>query len=128
RDALHISMVKRRRVRMSSFVFGEDLPPPPPSTVTAREPIRETQPKVQPEAYKSAVVDPRYTDITGLVPYISGSAWKCHYYSQVKGSSEEPFPIGNTTHPIYQQYIEVNNFVLRVDSPLDPSQNPATNE
>lgn len=112
---------------MSSFVFG-DIPPPPPSTISAREAIKETQPIVQPETYISTVVDPRFTDIAGLVPYISGSAWKVNYYSQVKGSSQELSSFGSTTHPIYQQYIEVLEFDLRVDGNLEPSQNVTTSE
>lgn len=70
---------------------------------------------------KPIAVDTHYEPRRMLLNHVSGSRWNVIYYKQVKTSetASEPF---NYHRPLpYQQYLKIENFELRVSSPLTTS-------
>lgn len=92
-----------------------DLPDP--------DPIQDTQPNITEKKYRGRTVDSRYQKLASLITHIEGSKWTTTYFSQVSGSSDQPSPNNPGQHPVYQQYIQINDLEFKVDSELDMSQN-----
>ncbi len=72
---------------------------------------------------KGVTVDTRYTPTQNLLANISGSKWTVEYYSQVLDEDVAPASLNLQTPAINQQYRKIKQFELRVQNPLNTSQN-----
>lgn len=70
---------------------------------------------------KPIAVDTKYEARTSLLQYISGSRWVVTYYKQIKTSEEASESFNYNRPSPYQQYKKINNFEIRVTSPLTVS-------
>lgn len=77
---------------------------------------------------RKAVVDTQYTPLSHLVIHTMGDAWTVDYYRQMVGLDDPLQPIQQGTLPAHQQYNKVRNFILKVDTGLEPVQDPQTKE
>lgn len=71
---------------------------------------------------KTVVTDTRYDPAKSLLTNIEGSSWTVTYFSQVLDSDSALSGQNATLNPIYQQYRRINNFELKVTTPLTASQ------
>lgn len=72
-------------------------------------------------APKPITTDTKYEARSSLLQYISGSSWRVTYYKQIK-THEEASEAFNINRPApYQQYKKIENFEIRVTSPLSNS-------
>ena len=72
--------------------------------------------------YKSNVVSSEYNPKDSLLTHISGSKWICTYYQHIR-DDDEGLDSHSTSNGIYQQIRKIENFELRIDSPISPTQN-----
>jgi len=91
--------------------------------------IQKTQlPVIADPEYRAATVDTRYLDHRHLLTRIAGSSWTTCYYQQVLGKDNELSPQQLSKDAVYQQYIEIAELELRVNTPLSSSQTVETRE
>lgn len=93
------------------------------ATVEQPTPIRAT-----PVESRGVVVDTRYEPKSNLITHVEGASWTVNYYSQVLNTDNAPLGQQPDRNPIYQQYMYVERFELRVTSPLTSTQDPDTKE
>lgn len=100
------------------------------SIITKRKPLPERQSLTKPEHYhdynKSIVVDSRYENLANLIVHIEGSNWKVNYYQQVLADDTQVAGHHPTVSPVNQQYIKIEEFILKVDTSLSWQQNNET--
>lgn len=95
-----------------------------------KKPIRSQEIKPQliesPKA-KSILIDTSYTPRINIITQIVGAPWKVVWYSQVLAddSQLQGHQVGKDA--LNQAYIKVNDFILRVTSPLSTSQEKDSN-
>lgn len=87
-----------------------------------------TKPLIHPEHYESVVVDSRYQPLTHLLVHIEGANWKVNYYSKVLNEHTALAGQNMTKSPAIEQYKKINNFILKVDSPLQWQQDEETKQ
>lgn len=75
----------------------------------------------QPE-YKTALVDTKVTPVSALLAHIEGSSWIVEYYRQAIGENEELTAYQPGQLAIYQQYVAIRNFEIKVSTPLGFNQ------
>jgi len=102
-----------------SFVTDEPVEEPKP----VEEPLR---PREVPKAYQDNVIDTKEIDHSSLLTYISGSSWTVNWYSQVLGQDQVGSSQDQEQSEVYQQYKEIKNFELKVQSELSQDQDPET--
>lgn len=90
-------------------------PATPP--VPAPNPIQAYKP-----SYRGTTVDTQYTPATSLLTYITGSPMSVNYYSQVLNRDSNVDGQNVTRNPILQPYNLIQNFTLKVTTPLDFQQ------
>ena len=73
-------------------------------------------PKVQPDSYKSIIVDDKSTPINSLLAYIAGSIWTVDYFSQVVSRDNDLREIDPGQSDILQQYQRTIGLEIRVES------------
>ncbi len=78
--------------------------------------------------YKTVIEDGRYTSHNHLLTYIAGSSWVVTYFQQQLGKDDEPTAQDLNKDPVYQQYIRISDFELKVSSSLSESQDATTKE
>lgn len=81
-----------------------------------------TLPEIAAPEYRGATVDTRYTYLADLITHISGYRWSVDYYRQVVDKDDELAGQQLTRLAAHQQYDLIKEFELRVDTPLDTSQ------
>jgi hypothetical protein len=84
-------------------------------------PSKPNLPKVEPENYKSILVDTKIIPASTLLAYVNGSPWIVDYYSQVITTDTDIRELDIVQPNVYQQYSKINNLELRVESALTPS-------
>tara|TARA_B100001057_G_scaffold463613_1_gene517923 strand:+ start:141150 stop:142397 length:1248 start_codon:yes stop_codon:yes gene_type:complete len=95
----------------------------------AVEPIAQEQPlrpRETPKNYQDNVVDTKEVDHSSLLTYVSGSSWTVNYYSQILGKDQVGVTQQVDQNGVYQQYKEIKNFELKVQSSLSQDQDPET--
>lgn len=92
----------------------EEVTPPPP-------PVR-----TEPAPYKGVTVNTKYTPVSSLLTHVEGSVWKVAYYSQVLDTSDAVEVQQLHQAAVYQQYTLIKGLELRVNAPLQQSQNNET--
>ena len=93
------------------------------ATVEQPQPIRATSPEA-----RGVVVDTRYDPKSSLLTHVEGAGWTVNYYSQVLNTDNAPLGQQPDRNPIYQQYMYIERFELKVTSPLTNSQDAVTKE
>lgn len=97
------------------------------SIITQRPPAKEreklTNPEINTKYHKDVVVDSRYENLANLITHVEGANWKVTYYQQVLDESTGLAGQNIGKDEIYQQYIKIEGFVLKVDTALTWSQN-----
>lgn len=79
--------------------------------------------KISAPEYKGVVVDTKLTPLTSLITYVQGASWRIDYYSQVVNRDNDVRSQDTGQNSIYQQYIQIRNFDVKVTNPLTQSQN-----
>lgn len=103
--------------------------PPLPSNPQANlDGVAERKPVVTDVATRKSVVDSQYAPLSHLVIHTGGDAWTVDYYRQLNGLDDPLQPLQRGTLPAHQQYCKVERFTLKVDTPLEPVQDPQTKE
>lgn len=98
------------------LVNDPETPPaplPPPGQVNATIAAPE---------YRHSLVDAKITPLSSLLVHIEGSSWTTDYYSQVLGADEEPSPYQPSQPGVYQQYLLVKSYELKLQGSLSISQ------
>lgn len=99
------------------------------SIITKRQyaPEREklTKPEHYSEHHENVVVDSRYENLANLITHIEGANWKVNYYQQILEEHTALAGHNPTKDPIYQQYLKIEEMILKVDTALNWQQ---TNE
>lgn len=78
---------------------------------------------IEPEAYKTQVVDTRKEAYSGLSTYIGGMKWACDYYSQVQGRDSAAASFQYDLPFAYGQYRVIRGFEIVVQDQLSSNQN-----
>lgn len=78
--------------------------------------------KAYPEAYRGIAIDTRYSPKSSMLAWINGSNWRVTYFSQILDATQEPTPLALDRQPPYQQYQRINGIDIKVNQPLDISQ------
>lgn len=86
-------------------------PTPAPNPIQAYKP-----------SYRGTTVDTQYTPATSLLTYIAGSPMPVNYYSQVLNRDSNVDGQNVTRNANLQPYNLIQNFVLKVTTPLDFQQ------
>lgn len=98
--------------------------------VKSNTPIETTPkiyiPKVEPKEHKSVVVDTKYTPLSNLITHVEGAQWKVNYYAQVLNRDNAVTGHNPTKEAPYQQYTYIQEYILKVSSPLSTSQDEET--
>jgi hypothetical protein len=68
------------------------------------------------------VSDSRWTPRMNLLTHAEGYLWTVNYYSQVTNKSSQLSAQQLSIDPTYQQYKKIHNLEMKVQSPLDSSQ------
>lgn len=82
--------------------------------------------RIADEDYRHSVVDAKENPLSSLLVYIAGSNWFVDYYSQQVGADEELSPFQPAQQAVYQQYLLVKGFILKLQDSLSPSIDPET--
>ncbi len=90
--------------------------------------VKETQPFAVPRNQRTNIIDTRWQPQQDIITHIEGSPWTVYYFSQVVGLDDELTPPTTDQSGANQQYIQIKNLEIRVDSDVSPSQDPQTNE
>lgn len=85
-----------------------------------------TLPEIVAPSYKGATVDTNYHYLADLLTHISGYRWSVNYYKQVVDKDDELAGQQVNRLPAHQQYDLIKELEIRVDSPLDTSQDEET--
>jgi hypothetical protein len=78
--------------------------------------------KAYPAAYRGIAIDTRYAPKSSMLAWINGSNWRVTYFSQILEPTQEPTPLALDRTPPYQQYQRINGIDIKVNQPLDISQ------
>lgn len=81
-----------------------------------------------PPTVKAPLVDTKFTSTQSLLTHVEGALYKVLWYRQLLTSDSEIQAQQMGTDPIYQQYQRIEDFELRVTSPLAASQDQNTKE
>lgn len=91
-----------------------------PVPVTPQLPIAST------DGYKGVAVDTRYTPLTSIVSYMSGTPWEVSaWFGQLLGQNSEVRPLDTAGVVVNQQYFAVMDLEIRVEQPLSSSWDSA---
>ena len=90
--------------------------------------IVEGKPVVTDSPVRKSVVDTEYIPVSHLIIHTSGDPWTVDYYRQLVGLDDPLQPIQQGTLPAHQQYEKIKRFILKVDTGLEPVQDPQTKE
>lgn len=96
--------------------------------VTLAETMAEQQPRIAKPAYRSAVVETRFTPLGSLLTTVEGYPWPINYFSRVLGADEIGDSLDPQMPPIWQQYLRINNLILKVSQPLEYVQQEESND
>lgn len=84
---------------------------------------KEPEPLINNANKKSHVENNVYVSRKALITHVQGHSWTIpSYYSQVIGSQDELRGLTEGASPLHQQYREIRNLELKVNSTLTPSQ------
>lgn len=95
-----------------------NLPPNPPATP---EPPKQVNAALTDAPYRHALVDAAVTPSSALLTHIEGASWYVDYYSQVLGGDDEVTPFQPDQAPVYQQYLLIKGFELKLQGSLSTS-------
>lgn len=84
------------------------------------------EPKVEPKEHKSVVVDSKYTPLSNLITHVEGAQWKVNYYAQVLNRDSAVTGHNPNKAAPYQQYTYIQEYILKVSSPLSTTQDDET--
>jgi hypothetical protein len=84
-------------------------------------------PQIFPPKYNGIVADNKYVPQSSLLSYVNGMRWTVDYYCQILGDSLNVKMLDIGEPGVYQQYSEIKNLDLLVDSPLASTQDTVNN-
>lgn len=90
--------------------------------------ITENEPVIVQVRERRSVVDSEYIPLTHLILHTSGDMWRVDYYRQLVGLNDHLRPLQEGTANTSQQYERINNFELKVDDALSPTQDSKSKE
>ena len=93
-----------------------------------QKPIAPVNPIPPVREYQSIAVDSKVQPRSTLLTHVEGSRWIVDYYSQLVTPDSEVTAQEVNRPEVYQQYVEILKFELKVTEPLSASQDPETNE
>jgi hypothetical protein len=84
-------------------------------------------PQIYPPKYNGIVMDNKYVPTSSLLSYASGMHWTVDYFCQVLGDSLNVKMLDIGEPSAYQQFSEIKNLELLVQTPLQSTQNTQNN-
>lgn len=84
--------------------------------------VSPVQVKAYPAPYRGIAIDTKYIPKSSMLAWINGSNWRVTYFSQILDATQEPTPLALDRKPPYQQYYRINGIDIKVNQPLDISQ------
>lgn len=84
--------------------------------------VNPVQVKAYPEAYRGIAIDTKYIPKSSMLAWINGSNWRVTYFSQILDATQEPTPLALDRQPPYQQYQRIMGLDIKVNQPLDITQ------
>lgn len=91
-------------------------------SVKVPESVNPVNVKAYPDAYRGIAVDTKYVPKSSMLAWINGSNWTVTYFSQILNATQEPTPLALDRTPPYQQYQKIVGVNIKVNQPLDISQ------
>jgi hypothetical protein len=91
-------------------------------SVAVSEQVNPVKVKAYPEAYRGIAIDTKYMPQSSMLAWINGSNWRVTYFSQILAPTQEPTPLALDREPPYQQYQRIMGIDIKVNQPLDISQ------
>lgn len=96
-----------------------------PQENTPTAPVNPSPPV---QDYRSIAVDSKIQPRNMLLTHVEGSRWIVDYYSQLVTPDTDVAAQELNRPEVYQQYIEILQFELKVTEPLSPSVDPESSE
>lgn len=101
--------------------------------MTGDEPVSEAvvpkNPNLQPEKYQGVAVDSKYIPRKMLLTHVSGYLWVADSYFSQYIAKDDELASNEVNRPgVYQQYLRIRGLELRVQNPLDTSQDSGSKE
>lgn len=91
--------------------------------------VDNKNPNMSPPPYQTVVVDTNHKKFGDLLTHVEGYKWVLEeYYSQMLGMDDDTEALSINRLEIYQQYLKILNFEMRVSAPLDPQQDDVSRE
>lgn len=84
-------------------------------------------PQIYPPKYNGIVRDNKYVPTSSLLSYVAGMHWTVDYFCQVLGDSLNVKMLDIGEPSAYQQFSEIKNLELLVQTPLQSTQNTQNN-
>lgn len=84
--------------------------------------------KIETSTYRTSLVDPREYPRGTILTNIQGNPLRVDYYSQVLGSDESAAQYDPGQTAVYQQYLHISNFELRMQGGLSATNDSTTSE
>lgn len=100
-----------------------NVPPNPP---TQPELPQQINAKLADADQRNALVDAKITPYAALLTHIEGSNWYVDYYSQVLGGDDEVMAYQPGQLAIYQQYLLIQGYELKLQGSLSTSDDSTT--
>lgn len=91
-------------------------------------PKAPSNPNIRAEPIRDVSVDTKYIPRRMLLTHIEGFKWVVEYYSQFLGQDTELAPLQLGRPEVYQQYLRIKSFEMRVQSPLQQAQDSSNKE
>jgi hypothetical protein len=76
----------------------------------------------------SIAIDNQHIPVSSIIPYVAGYQWNVDYYSQILNKNTDIRDHDYSQSAIYQQYNKIRDFMFKVTSPLESTQDQTTNE
>lgn len=91
--------------------------------------VDNKNPNDRPAPYQTTAVDTAYTPVKDLLTHVEGSKWILEdYFSQYLGMDQAVDQQNVNTVAVYQQYLRIKSFEMRVSQPLDISSDTTSRE
>lgn len=85
------------------------------------DPVLPQNPVPPIKSFEALPVDSKLQPRHQLLTHVEGSRWIVNYYSQVLTADSEATPLELNRPEVYQQYVEIRGFELKVTDPLSAS-------
>ncbi len=91
--------------------------------------VDNVNPNDKPAPYQTTAVDNAYNPVRSLLTHVEGAKWVLDdYFSQYLGMDQAVDQQNVNAVAVYQQYLQIKDFEMRVNQPLDISSDTSSRE